>query len=584
MVVIQDGPHWLAFEEPVRVVCVQEAAAVLAALREAETAVSTQNLYAAGFLTYEASAAFGLDVHPALADDPPLLWFGLYEQPRRLNRLEPADSGAYRLGEWRPALEPGAYQSRIEQIKTQIAAGNTYQVNYTFPLHTSFQGDPWALFVDLAAAQRGGYAAYVDTGRHVVCSASPELFFRLDGDVLTSMPMKGTAVRGLTLAEDEANMAWLRQSEKNRAENVMIVDMIRNDMGRVAALGSVTVPRLFDVSRYPTVLQMTSTVTARTRSSLSEIFRAMFPCASITGAPKVCTMQIIKELEPQPRGVYTGAIGFISPEGRAQFNVAIRTVTVDREQETAVYGVGSGVVWDSEAEAEYEECLLKAKVLGEKRPSFALLESLLWTPEAGYSLLERHVDRLRQSAAYFGIGVGETAVVDCLLAFAQSLTEASKVRLTVDSGQFTVDGLQLTVSSEPLAAGVGQLKEPIRVGLAAEPVSSGEVFLYHKTTRREVYAQALASRPDCDDVILWNERGEVTEASSSNIVVEMAGALLTPPVSCGLLAGTLREEMLANGRLREQILTKEDLYRADAIYLINSVRGSRRAQIVAGEA
>ncbi|MFO7681479.1 MAG: aminotransferase class IV, partial [Chloroflexota bacterium] len=220
-----------------------------------------------------------------------------------------------------------------------------------------------------------------------------------------------------------------------------------------------------------------------------------------------------------------------------------------------------------------------AKVLGEKRPSFALLESLLWTPEAGYYLLERHVDRLRRSAVYFGMEVAETAVVDRLLTFAQSLTEASKVRLTVDSGQFAVDGLQWTVSSEPLAAGMGQLKEPIRVGLAAAPVSSGEVFLYHKTTRRQDYAQALASRPDCDDVILWNERDEVTEASSSNIVVEMAGALLTPPVSCGLLAGTLREEMLENGRIREQVLTKEDLRQADAIFLINSVRGWRSSQL-----
>ncbi|MBE2225143.1 MAG: chorismate-binding protein, partial [Anaerolineae bacterium] len=230
-----------------------------------------------------------------------------------------------------------------------------------------FQGDPWGLFSDLALAQAGGYGAYVDTGQHVLCSASPELFFRLDGDVLTSKPMKGTAVRGQTPAEDDENAAWLQQSEKNRAENVMIVDMIRNDMGRVAETGSVHVPRLFEVERYPTVLQMTSTVTAKTQASLTEIFQAMYPCASITGAPKVNTMKIIRELEPEPRGVYTGAIGFIAPNRQAQFNVAIRTVTVDREKETAVYHVGSGVVWDSNAQEEYEECLLKAKVLHEAR-------------------------------------------------------------------------------------------------------------------------------------------------------------------------------------------------------------------------
>ncbi len=586
MVVIQDGPHWLEFEEPVRVVCVNEPGEVLAALHEVETAVSTQNLYAAGFLTYEASAAFGLAVHSAPEDGLPLLWFGLYERPRppRLattSRLKPRRSAGYQLGQWQSSIEPVAYQSAIKRIKTQIAAGNTYQVNYTFPLKASFQGDPWALFTDLVAAQNGEYAAYVDTGRHVVCSASPELFFRRDGAVLTAKPMKGTAVRGRTLAEDEANMAWLAQSEKNRAENVMIVDMIRNDMGRVAETGSVAVPSLFDVARFPTLLQMTSTVTARTQASLTEIFQAMYPCASITGAPKVSTMALIRELEPEPRGVYTGAIGFISPEGRAQFNVAIRTVTVDREQETAVYNVGSGVVWDSEAEAEYEECLLKAKVLGQKREPVALLESLLWTPDAGYYLLERHLERLSRSAEYFGMALAETAtsassgqaVVDALTAFAQSLTEPSKVRLVVNSEQLTVNSVALT-------EGVGQLAEPLRIGLAIEPIHSDNVYLYHKTTQRQMYAQALASRPDCDDVVLWNERGEVTETSSANIVVALAGELWTPPVSSGLLAGTMREELLENGRLREKVITKDELLSADAIYLINSVRGWRTAKVI----
>jgi para-aminobenzoate synthetase/4-amino-4-deoxychorismate lyase len=363
MFVIQDGPRWLQFEEPVRVVCVREPEEVLAALHEVETAVSTHHLYAAGFLSYEASAAFGLSVHPSGNDEPPLLWFGLYERLRPPRFQKPRRSGGYQLGEWQPGLNLESYHSAIAAIKAQIAAGNTYQVNFTFPLKASFQGEPWGLFSDLVMAQEGDYGAYVDTGRHVVCSASPELFFRLDGDVLTSKPMKGTAVRGLTLLEDDENAAWLQQSEKNRAENVMIVDMIRNDMGRVAEISSVQVPSLFDVERYPTVLQMTSTVTAKTKASLTEIFQAMYPCASITGAPKVSTMKIIRELEPESRGVYTGAIGFIAPDGIAQFNVAIRTVTVDREKETAVYHVGSGVVWDSDAQAEYEECLLKAKVL-----------------------------------------------------------------------------------------------------------------------------------------------------------------------------------------------------------------------------
>lgn len=361
MFVIQDGPCWLTFEEPVRVVCVRKPEEVLTALQEVETAVFTENLFAAGFLTYEASAAFGLDVHPGGDDAPPLLYFGLYERPSIFEK--PRRSDNYYLGEWQPEIDWPEYRNAIHHIKNQIAAGNTYQVNFTYPMNTSFQGNPWSMFTDLIAAQEGGYGAYVDTGRHVVCSASPELFFRLDGNTLISKPMKGTAVRGLTPADDDANALWLQQSEKNRAENVMIVDMIRNDMGRVAETGSVQVPSLFDVERYPTVLQMTSTVTAQTEASLTEIFQAMYPCASITGAPKVRTMEIIRGLEPQPRGVYTGAIGYISPERQALFNVAIRTVVVDRERETAVYGVGSGIVWDSDAQEEYEECLLKTKVL-----------------------------------------------------------------------------------------------------------------------------------------------------------------------------------------------------------------------------
>jgi len=296
----------------------------------------------------------------------------------------------------------------------------------------------------------------------------------------------------------------------------------------------------------------------------------MYPCASITGAPKMRTMRLIRELEAGPRGVYTGAVGFVSPGRRAQFNVAIRTVVVDRARETAVYGVGSGIVWDSEPAAEYAECLLKAQVLTARRPAFDLLESLLWEPDGGYFLLERHVARLLDSAAYFDFAVAETAVRAALAKAAAGLTEACKVRLVVGGNG------RLQVEAEP----VGELPNPAVVGLAREPVQSDDVFLYHKTTHRQVYAAARAARPDCDEVILWNERGELTEAGSSNLVLELDGGLWTPPVSSGLLAGTMRAEMLANGRIQGKVLTKEDLRRASQIYLINSVRGWRRGEIL----
>ena len=576
MVIIQDGPRWLVFREPVRVISTTESGEVAAALAAVETAVSTHNLHAAGFLTYEAAAAYGLAVHAPHPDDPPLLWFGLYAAPEVAATLDDFPLTSYELGDWQAGLNASEHETAVTHIKNHIAAGYTYQVNMTFPLGASFRGEPWGLFRALTAAQRANYAAYVDTGRHVVCSVSPELFFRLDGDRLTSKPMKGTAVRGRTLAEDRANADWLRQSEKNRAENVMIVDMIRNDMGRVAALGSVAVPDLFAVERYPTLLQMTSTVTARTDAALSDIFQAMYPCASITGAPKVRTMRIIRELEPEPRGVYTGAVGLIAPEPeaptrlRALFNVAIRTVVVDRQRETAVYNVGSGVVWDSDAAAEYAECLLKAEVLLARRPDFDLLESLLWRPESGYYLLDRHVARLMDSAAYFDVAVVETAVRAALAQHAAGLAEPCKVRLVVgQNGRIHTETMPL-----------GQLPEPAVIGLAREPVQSDDLFLCHKTTQRQAYEAARASRPDCDEVILWNERGELTEAASSNVVLALDGGLWTPPVSCGLLAGTLREEMLAHGRIHEKILTKEDLRQASQIYLINSVRGWRRGQIL----
>jgi para-aminobenzoate synthetase / 4-amino-4-deoxychorismate lyase len=346
----------------------------------------------------------------------------------------------------------------VERIKDYLVRGHTYQVNHTFPLRASFTGDPWAFFLDLAAAQQGQYAAFIDTGPLAICSASPELFFRLDGDRLTARPMKGTAPRGRTLAEDESRIAELRRSEKNRAENLMIVDMIRNDLGRVAEIGSVAVPRLFEVERYPTLLQMTSTVTARTQASVAEILAHIFPCASITGAPKVRTMEIIRELEPQPRGIYTGAIGFIAPGRRAQFNVAIRTVLIDRERQQASYGVGSGLVWDSDAATEYAECVLKARVLTERRPSFQLLEALLWEPDSGYFLLAAHLERLANTAVYFQVPLDRPAIEAYLTEQARTLTEPGKIRLRV-----ALDG-RFTVEVEALAPEVPARPDPGRPG------------------------------------------------------------------------------------------------------------------------
>jgi para-aminobenzoate synthetase/4-amino-4-deoxychorismate lyase len=380
-----------------------------------------------------------------------------------------------------------------------------------------------------------------------------------------SRPMKGTAPRGRTLDEDRAQMEWLYHSEKNRAENVMIVDMIRNDLGRIAEIGSVQVPQLFEIERYPTVLQMTSTVTAQTDAPFTQIMSALFPCASITGAPKVGTMKFIAELETTPRGVYTGAIGYLTPERVAQFNVAIRTVTIDRERQQAEYGVGGGIVWDSDAADEYRECEIKTRVLTSSPIEFELLEALLWTPEDGYFLLDRHVARLKDTAEYFGFPFDRAALIDRLEEVRRSLPAVDhKVRVALKrSGALSITATALSDIPRPLVQ---------RVALARNPIDSHDVFLYHKTSRRAVYDRVQAEQPACDDVILWNERGEITESCSANVVIDLAQELITPPLESGLLGGIFRSELLEQGQIAERVLTIEMLRTAQRMWLINSVR------------
>lgn len=359
----QDGVSF-AFSGCVDQVVAHCPTVVNAALKEVERAVS-RGLHAAGYIAYEAAA--GLD--SALKTRPPgampLVWFGLFE--RRIPAKEAVSRAgrAYSVSGWRPSISKAEYEDAVARIREYITAGDTYQVNFTYRMRANFEGDAAAFYSDLCRSQRTAYSAYVDTGRFQVLSVSPELFFRLKSGELSARPMKGTRRRERWPEEDRRQADALRNSPKDRAENVMIVDMLRNDLGRVSETGSVHTPVLWDVERYETVLQMTSTVQSRLRRGVgvSDILRAAFPCGSVTGAPKVRTMEIISELEDSPRGVYTGSIGYISPGPEAQFNVAIRTVTVDREKAHAEFGVGSGVTYDSSAKNEYEECRTKARFL-----------------------------------------------------------------------------------------------------------------------------------------------------------------------------------------------------------------------------
>lgn len=583
---------WRTFTHPIRVLEIHALADILPALHEIERAVK-QGLWAAGFLAYEAAPTFdpAMVTHPPV-EGLPLLWFGLYELPTVNEQLSIANL-PLRIDHSQLNINasPAAYAAALTRIKAHIAAGDTYQVNYTLRLRTSLPPTPLRahtpphlpLFHHLLQPTPPPYAAYLDTGRFVICSASPELFFTLDGNTLRSKPMKGTAPRGRTLAEDRTHADWLAHSEKNRAENVMIVDMVRNDMGRIATTGSVHVPRLFEIECYPTVLQMTSTVECGTQASLPEIFTALFPCASITGAPKIRTMEIIRALEPEPRGVYTGTIGFIAPSNaigpdrRAQFNVAIRTVVVDTHTGQAEYGVGSGIVWDSEAAEEYKECEVKARVLTVRSPAFDLLESLRWTPEDGYFLLERHLARLRESAEFFDFSFDEGKVRAQLVEHPPTHPAPHKTRLLLTrAGDVTLEHQPLPPAPFllfPAAQGT-----PLKVTLAPFPVSSSDMFLFHKTTQRAVYETAREACPGYEEVLLWNERGEVTEFTASNVVVQMEGGWFTPPVDCGLLAGTLRGDLRAQGTVMERVMPREQVLGAETVWAVNSVRGWRRVE------
>ncbi len=555
-------PRRLCFARPRRIVAARSVAEVRPALREVQAAVAS-GMYAAGYIGYEAAPAFD----PALAvrggQTAPLLWFGIFREP---TPPPPASGDGYQLSSWSPTVGRGDYERNFAAAREAIARGDTYQINYSFRLRARFGGDEFACYEQLRSNQHSAYCAYLDTGRYKILSASPELFFRWDGRRIITKPMKGTARRGLWTEEDDAIAAWLAASEKNRAENVMIVDLMRNDLGRVARVGSVRVRDLCRVERYPTVFQMTSTVEARTRPgvTLEEIFAAGFPSGSVTGAPKVSTMRLIATLEDSPRGVYCGGVGLLTPDGEAVFNVAIRTVVIDSETGAAEYGVGGGLTWDSACGDEYDEALAKAAVLAGRREPFQLLETMRLAG-GRYAQLARHLSRLRASARYFNFTISPRAVRRALAEHARAFTHgARRARLLLsESGEVRVE-------SEPLdALPAGAL----RVALAGEPVSRADRFLYHKTTRREVYESRRRLRPEVFDVLLTNEDGELTEFTTGNLVVELEGRRWTPPRACGLLAGTMRAELIERAEIEERRLTPAQLETHPPMWLVNSVRG-----------
>lgn len=528
----------------------------------------------------------------------PLAILGLYQEPLRFDHLtgrssapipgnhkvEPASA---RPTEVTFGLSADEYVRRVELVHDYLKAGDCYQINLTDAFDVNVPGDLLSLYLRLRRIQSTSYGAYLNFGNPTIASFSPELHFRVRGRELLTKPMKGTAGRGRTLAEDLEQRATLAADEKNRAENVMIVDLLRNDAGRLCRYGSVRVPELFGVEPFGSVLQMTSTVRGELRDEprLRELFAKLFPSGSVTGAPKRRALEVIREIESRPRGVYTGAIGFAAPDGDMTFSVAIRTLVAgktggggvgDRAASTTgpgrtVLGVGSGIVIDSSASEEYRECLLKAEFVNSSRPSFELLETMR-SEEGVVSHAEKHLDRLRDSAAYFGFPFDRSEA--CRLLFEHSSergTGTFRLRLSLRH-----DGLLQTTAVQ-----LEESDAEIIVGLAGETVDSSDPFLFHKTSLRgrQERAMTAAGKLGLGEMIFINERGELTEGSVSNLFVEIGGRLLTPALTCGLLPGIGRANVLAReSNAAEAVLRPRDLLDADAIFLCSSLRGMRRVQ------
>ncbi|MGW8389713.1 aminodeoxychorismate synthase component I [Pseudoduganella sp. HUAS MS19] len=558
---------------------------VLAAMEQA----LARGLHAVPVLSYELGQHIvGVEPRAATPDAPPLAQVLLFERCDELSQSEVAEwlaaqaaSDAVPAGvaDIRANVSEAQFVEAIERIRDYIAAGDTYQVNYTYRLHFDAFGSLFALYQRLRARQPVPYGALIgfDDGSAVL-SLSPELFVRKEGGMLTARPMKGTAPAAADETENARRADALAADPKNRAENLMIVDLLRNDIGRVAATGSVEVPRLFEVSRFSSVLQMTSTVQARLREgvTLQEIFTALYPCGSITGAPKKRTMEIIAELEPEARGIYTGAIGWFSPEGDFCLNVPIRTLTLQAPANgvrKGVMGVGAGIVYDSEPHDEFAECRLKARFLTGLQNDFELFETMYATREAGARHVERHLRRLESSARYFGFAWDGAAARAYLTLACQALPagQAHRLRLAMNSaGAFAVQ-----------TGALAPLQEPVRVLLAGEASDSGDLFLRHKSTIRERYDAAwkAADAQGAFDKLFFNERGELTEGGRSNVFIRTGGLWITPPLSSGMLPGVMRAVILEAWGAQERVITRQMLLAAEEIVVCNSLRGAMRARL-----
>ncbi len=498
----------------------------------------------------------------------------------------------YEIANLRPSITAKEFTQALDQIKTYIKAGDTYQVNFTLKYLFNFSGSPEELYKTLRRNQPVAYSAYLKFGNQRILSLSPELFFRKSGTNCQVKPMKGTMARGRTLEEDQHQAQLLHTDSKNRSENVMIVDLLRNDLGRLCQTGTVLTKDMFEVETFATLHQMTTTITGKFREpiSLANLFRAIFPCGSVTGAPKIRTMEIINELENKPRGVYTGAIGYITPNGDATFNVPIRTIVL--QNGLGEMGIGAGITHSSRPEEEWQESLLKGQFLSQPQPDFQLIETILWQPDKGFWLLHQHLDRMQNSAIYFSFNIAREKLARQLANLANKWQVDSTTPLRVRillfrNGKVDISPTEcakpalLTLPDKII---LPQQKQGLpQIAISRYKTDSHSNLLFHKTTRREFYDQERkrAMEQNLYEMIFCNKEGDVTEGTISNVIIKKADMFYTPPQTCGLLAGVGREYLLNRHKkvLHEETLSLTDMLEADAIYLVNSVRGVNEVQL-----
>ncbi len=581
------------YEDPAYIIEANDAGEIRDALDRIKKALD-ENFHVAGWISYEAGLYFEEKLKPYMPEKPdvPFIYMGVFEQ-RKVIDATSADShwrafenkSSYSLEKIELSQDGGSYQKSFDKIKNYLKSGDIYQVNYTQKVSFDFEGSTKALYADLRNAQQVEYAAFFETDDFTVLSLSPELFIRKSGNKITTKPMKGTIKRGRTPDEDVILSEVLLKSEKERAEHLMIVDLLRNDLSKFAVPSSVNVKSLYDVEKYQTLFTMTSTIVAKVEAGLSpvDILVSVFPCGSVTGAPKIRAQQIISELENRQRGVYTGAIGYFTPEGDMCFSVPIRTISINRHGK-ADLGVGGAIVADSIAEDEYDECKLKAKFVTGKYPRFDLIETMKWTSDKGILGFDQHMKRLARSADYFSFFYDEKNIRKELLDHVKHVSKTTgcvqKIRLLLSKSGNT------SITSE----GVNEAAygEDAIIIVSDNSVNSEDVHLFHKTTLRDFYQKEFErykANTDCLDVLFKNEKGQLTEGSYTNLFVEKSGIFYTPPIECGLLAGIYRQSVLEDPDIlsKEKILYINDLIEADQIYICNSVRGLIPVKLAASE-